>query len=202
MRITVSPQMRLYIVTFLIAAVASGGALTIVLSGGSDRSAPTAVQATGEARIEVEHALEPTDTERMVGFADNVFAGQVVAQVGAEPLQASGPLTEPTSTIPQTQFAVRVLRNIKGTLSGTVIVNQQGGIAPDGSLQLIEGDNLLESGRRYMLLTRRNATQGWNTIIAPVRAKIPYDTDEELERLTVTYEAAHANEIPFSEGIE
>jgi hypothetical protein len=52
--------------------------------------------------------------EELVRLADNVFVGRVIKRVGYEPP------SENTPPLPQTLFSVKVERNIKGSLSGTV----------------------------------------------------------------------------------
>jgi len=71
-----------------------------------------------------------TDNSKLVGFADNVFIGKVIAQTGNE-----------TDDFPQTQFSVKVLENIKGNLDGTVTVNQI------GSYEYANGDKYYLSWR-------------------------------------------------------
>ena len=64
--------------------------------------------------------------------------------------------------MPQTQFSVEPLENIKGDLTEPITVNQQGGtLKQDGKSKkvLIEGDPLLKPGKEYMFVTRYEGEQ-------------------------------------------
>ena len=67
--------------------------------------------------MEVRYAFDAVDPRELVGFATNVFVGQVVEETGSEgaPLSGSG-----KSSLPRTQFSVEVLKNVKGNVGGPV----------------------------------------------------------------------------------
>lgn len=99
-----------------------------------------------------------SDKRILVGSSNNVFIGKVLQQSGTKNL----------SVIPETQFSVQVLENIKGSLPEMVTVNQQGGLhEKEGtkSLVLLEGDNLLIPGQTYLFATRYLASENWYTIV-------------------------------------
>lgn len=69
----------------------------------------------------------------LVDFADNVFVGKVIEKVGQEP----------DKNTPSTQFAVKVISNIKGDLAGEVVVDQLGGYQ-NGVISLVHHDANLD----------------------------------------------------------
>ncbi len=134
-------------------------------------------------RVEVSYGFNVKDEEKLVGFAENVFRGRVIEQVGSEKMadSASG-----DSGLPQTQFAVQPLENIKGELTGRVTVNQQGGsIKQNGKSKkvLIEGDPLLEPGKEYMFVTRYEEDKDWYTIAAQPFGDVKVEDKEKRKEL-------------------
>ncbi len=130
--------------------------------------------ATEVIHMEVSYGFEASEKEKLVGFAENVFTGRVIEQVGSEEMADPDSAAEGPG-IPQTQFAVETLENIKGDLTGTVTVNQQGGdLKLNGNKKkvLIEGDPLLEPGGEYLFVTRYEDNEGWHTIAAQPFGKI------------------------------
>jgi hypothetical protein len=108
-------------------------------------------------------AFDPRDDNKLMRAATDVFVGTVVARVGTAPLSAS----QPGVALPQTQFAVKVQRKIKGGARGTITVNQLGGVDPAvQTLVLFEGDRLLVPGEKVLLITEYDATLGWYHVIA------------------------------------
>ncbi len=94
------------------------------------------------------------DPQYLVGASNNVFIGKVVEQVGTDNFF--------NDTLVRTQFNVEVLYNIKGNLSGIVVVDQPGGYR-DGVLYVVADDsykggvgvdNILRPGSTYLLATR------------------------------------------------
>ena len=104
------------------------------------------------------HAVtDLSDDRNLVGFSHNVFLGRVVENLGQ---------TEERGW-PETQFRINVLEILKGTVSGEVTVNQQGGYWESNSSRYrIEGDpNLLESGKIYLFATRHLPEKDWHTLM-------------------------------------
>lgn len=105
------------------------------------------------------------DDRRMVGISHNVFVGKVAKEAGAKD----------TDIIPTTQFNVEVLYNIKGDLSGTVTVSQEGGYRngilyvvreSDVALPAAEGEDIfLQPGSLYLFFTRYNETENWHDVM-------------------------------------
>ena len=98
------------------------------------------------------------DKRTLVGASHHVFTGTVMKQIG----------TKQHGSLPETQFTVQVLENIKGTLPKVVTVNQQGGLLEtDGevSLVLVNGDPQLIPGESYLFATRYLADEKWHTVI-------------------------------------
>ncbi|WP_027084534.1 hypothetical protein [Cohnella panacarvi] len=128
------------------------------------------------------------DKKMLVGASNNVFTGKVVQQIGTKKLGA----------IPETQFTVQVLENIKGVLPTIVTVNQQGGIHKN-SLILLDGDPLLIPGETYLFATRYLAEENWHTVV-PNYGDIRMNGNTVLELLT-EFRNAYANEVVPEEFI-
>ena len=105
------------------------------------------------------YSTDLSNDKNLVGAAHNVFVGKVLAQVG----------TRQRGSLPETQFTVQVIDNIKGDLKGTVTIDQFGGYQ-NGVLYTLEEDTLLETGATYLFAPRYNEEENWYTISAP-----PYD---------------------------
>jgi hypothetical protein len=95
------------------------------------------------------------DDRQLVGAVENVFVGRVLAQLGTTILDEA----------PETQFTVEVLENVKGSLSGKVVVNQEGGQYGDVFV-LMEDDALLKSGQTYLFATLPFKERGWHSLVA------------------------------------
>ena len=99
--------------------------------------------------------IDRSDDRQLAGAAHNIFFGQVVEQVGREEYQGT----------PETQFSVEVLEVLKGDVSGTITVNQEGGTYADGATYQVAGDNFLEAGTSYFFATRESSSKGWHTVV-------------------------------------
>jgi len=116
-------------------------------------------------KIDLLYAANFADDKILVGASHDVFVGKVISQSG----------TKQRGVGPETQFSVQVISDIKGTLSGTVIVDQQGGYE-NGVLYVLGDDDipgissqdgpnyLLQPGATYLLATRYNPTENWYTL--------------------------------------
>lgn len=138
--------------------------------GGDQSSFPRVVHAQNltETRAETAriHHFEPlyvtdfSDDRKLMGASHNVFIAKVIRQTG----------NKERGLGPETQFEVQIVENVKGDLSGTVIVNQQGGYR-NGELHLLGSSEdyadesyLLQPGKTYLLATRYNPTEEWYTL--------------------------------------
>lgn len=155
-------------------------AAALTLASGEDPAAPLTVHS--------DNAVDTSDDRRLVGLADNVFVGRVLAREGQTDELA----------MPETQFRVEVVTTIKGSLAGTVTVNQFGGTA-DGRTVLLEDDELLEPGQTYLLATRTRADRGWETVVAQ-HGKVKVRGPEHGRQLEARFADARAREIPFKPG--
>lgn len=88
--------------------------------------------------------IDASDDRELAGFADDIFFGRVTESVGQTMVGGT----------PQTHYRVAVLEALKGSLSGTIAVSEQGGVWPGGAPFRMEGDpDLLEPGKSYLLAT-------------------------------------------------
>jgi hypothetical protein len=153
--------------------------------GGAERPGPSAVK-----RMHGSFVTDFSDRRRLAGFADAVFIGRVGTVTGAKSL----------SMTPETQFSVTVQRTLKGTVQGSVVVNQEGGQDPrDGSTILFEDDRLLQAGHTYAFAARFNKTENWYTLV-PVWGNIDLTDlpDSEANRANRDYQTAVSRQIAFS----
>jgi hypothetical protein len=99
--------------------------------------------------------IDRSNDRELVGLAQDVFFGQVIEKLGQTRKYG----------YPETQFNVKVLEVLKGSLSGTVKVNQQGGTRIDGTQWRMEGDpTLLDPGKSYLFVTRHLPAEDWHTV--------------------------------------
>jgi hypothetical protein len=125
------------------------------------------------------------NTPELVGFSDNVFLGKVIAKKGSKSI----------GSIPETQYKVEVIQNIKGNLNGVVEINQQGGHKWN-KLILMEGDKLLEAGNTYLFVTRYLQTENWHTLV-PKRGDILISSEKARVEFIDEFTKAYKEEIPF-----
>jgi hypothetical protein len=128
-----------------------------------------------------------SDDSALVGFAQNVFIGEIVSEKGNKKL----------SEYPETQFNVKVIENIKGNLSGTVIVNQEGGYL-DKTLYVVENDTMLKQGKKYLFATRYNKAENFHTVI-PVNGKVNIDSNEKIKDFSDRFKNAYKQAKYFDE---
>lgn len=148
-------------------------------------------------------AYDVSDKRKLVGAAENVFIGQVQEQKTTVTI----PDTGPPPGVPYTRYSVEVQRNIKGDLSGTVTVSQQGGVVsyipesgPEAGqrireLQALNGDTLLNTGKPYLFVTRYDESGDFYQITTPKLSDIPIDNQQERESLVKAFEKAQADQI-------
>jgi hypothetical protein len=159
--------------------------------------------------IDLQYAADFSDDKVLVGASHNIFIGKVVKQAG----------TQERGIGPETQFEVEVIDNIKGSLKGSVTIDQEGGYK-NGVLYVVKDDTstksdnpyLLQPGSTYLLTTRYNEKEGWYTIN-------PYPTADKLLSSSVTdvdqlkalaakdsrvqaLQVAYKNEIPLREDVK
>ncbi len=148
-------------------------------------------------------AFDVSDKRKLVGFADNVFVGRVLEQVGT----SSIPTSDPGPGVPRTQYSVKVLENIEGNLSGTVTVSQEGGYityVPDSGpkegqrvreLVTFGEDPMLEPGQTYLFVTRYDERRDYYQITTPKFGDISINSEQERRALVEAFEEAAANQI-------
>ncbi|MCZ7383191.1 MAG: hypothetical protein O8C63_00375 [Candidatus Methanoperedens sp.] len=146
-----------------------------------------------------------TDDRELVGFADNVFIGKVIAQTGNKANTPPPEAGDVPGFSPQTQFSVEVVENIKGNLSGIITVSQEGGYKEKNGvnrLVLMDGDNLLEPGNTYLFATSFNDIDGWHAIIIPNYGNLPIKDQKDHKNKVERFKKAFSQEIPFKPSIK
>jgi hypothetical protein len=140
---------------------------------------------------EVSFITDLSDPRRLVGAVDNVFIGRIISQEGTYKRDL---------VLPETMFAVEVIHNIKGKLSGTVIVNQQGGVDEEkNALMLVNDDPLLEPGQMYLFAAKVGGNGDWYTVV-PKFGDIAIKNNLAQVHLTNEFEDAFRTEIPYIKG--
>lgn len=166
----------------LIAISASVAALSLVVQARDEGTAvPTNVVVTHPS-----YAYDYSDERILVGAAEFVFLGEVVEQVGDKGVPTSAPDIE----IPQTQFLVKVITEIKGKLPPEVVVSQSSGVDKGtGDLILMDGDPLLKPGETVLFAVNSEPAFDWYTIVAgpfgATRAKDALDAEVLVTRFTL-----------------
>ena len=165
------------------------------------------------SRIDPEYSADFSNDKILVGASQNIFVGKVVQEKSTKELGFG----------PETQFEVQVFSNIKGNLSGNVVVDQQGGY--ENGVLYVVGDNdesgdavspsssanshLLQPGSTYLFATRYNQQQNWYTLNSyPTASKLLSSNSTlslgDLQALALTdprvkqLQAAYPNEVLLS----
>lgn len=160
----------------------------VVLGVGGAVSQGRAAQQPGVIHAEISFVTDLHDARRLVGLVDNVFVGRVVAQAGTH---------KPDGRLPETLFTVEVVRAIKGSLAGSVTVNQQGGFSEeDNAVILMENDQLLEPGTTYLFATRASEGGQWHTLV-PGFGDLRIGSEQEQAALVQKFEKALREQIAY-----
>lgn len=137
--------------------------------------------------VHVNMATDISDKQKLAGIAENVFVGKVIAQTGTKSL----------SEVPETQFKVKVIENIKGNLAGSITVNQQGGYNDKQELVLVEGDRILQANQTYLFATRHLDSENWHTVV-PVYGDVLLSSPEKHQKALNEMKYAVKNEKKFT----
>jgi hypothetical protein len=169
--------------TFLIGAAIA--AVALVAAGGV-----IAVQGDDVRSVDALPAYDLSDRRDLAGFADDVWFGEVVERLPQEDLSVSGP-----GAVPVTRFRVRVAETLKGSLSGEVIVAQDGGADPEsGDVVLVDDNPLLEVGSTYLLATAYWQDGAAHSVVAEGLADLPADRADERRSLRASFKEAIQNQ--------
>ena len=177
-------------IALAIAALVGLVALSALTAAREDETAPP-------TNVVVTHPAYPydfNDKRILVGFAQYVFLGEVAEQVGNKGVPTSAPDIE----IPQTQFRVKVMQEIKGKLPPEVVVSQSSALDKDtGDLILIDGDPLLQPGEVILFVANAEPEFDWYTIVAgPFGATRAKDADEAAALVTEFAQAERHQFVP------
>jgi hypothetical protein len=173
---------RRALVTLLATGAVAATAVPLAVTGGD--IAPVKV-----TQMHFLAAVDASDDRRLAGFAEDLFLGRVTApgtSVQRDP-------------VVETHFQVEVLESIKGSARGTVLVAQQGGYIPGANeLRLMEGDQLLEAGKKYLFATRTD-TDG-RRILVPRFGDVGVRDAAHEGELKQRFSEANRTAIPFTPG--
>jgi hypothetical protein len=143
---------------------------SVVLDGPADRRVGTPPPVR-QVEVESMYVADFRDARRLVGFADDVFLGHVVARSRT----ASGTGGDAR---PRTYYRVQVLERVKGDAAGEIEVAQSGGRDNDGTEVRYSNEPPLEPGRTYFLVTNDSLYGGRK--VMPGFGVIPADTDSQV----------------------
>ena len=137
--------------------------------------------------IGVDTSLNAADERRLVAVSDNVFLGRVLGKIRNVPLSENSP------PLPTTEFAVKVEKNIKGSISGKVTVVQGGGCDPRyGRIALINNDPLLKPGERAVFSTTKakDSPEGPYSLVSHQFSHVTVETEEQEARVVAKFREA------------
>jgi hypothetical protein len=161
-----------------------------------------------QADVHTQNVVDFQNDKALMGASHNVFVGRVVKQVG----------TKTRVEVPETQFSVEVVSNIKGNLTGTVVVDQFGGYK-NGVLYVVDGESahevdgttagavgsttgLLEIGKTYLFATRYSVDEKWYTLISDPAAKKMLSSDFAKDSRVIALQKAYKNEILLDADVQ
>ena len=137
----------------------------ITSSSETGKSGPLVIR-----EIQQEYEADFSNDGILVGGSHNIFVAKIIKKVG----------NESRLSAPKTQFEAEIIYNIKGSLSGKVIVSQTGGYL-NGILYVVGGINfgdvvgptneseakyLLQPGYTYLLATRHIKPDDFYTMLS------------------------------------
>lgn len=160
----------------------------VLLAGAAATYGPRAAGQPRTIHVEVSFVSDFHDARRLAGFVDNVFIGRVVQQTATH---------SPDGQLPETLFNVEVLNSLKGTLTGTIAVNQQGGFSEaENALIIMENDALLTPGNTYLFATRTGGEGRWHTLV-PGFGDIQIKNDTDRDALVKKLQQAIKEQIAY-----
>jgi hypothetical protein len=140
------------------------------------------------------YEFDPTEDRALAAYATDIFIGRVRNQTGA----AGAPTSVPGQELPQSQFAVEVLRLVKGQAAGVVTVNQVGGLDQQAhQIMLLEGDALLRPGASELFLVVSVPERGWFQIVAAGHGHLSADDPAQRKTLIDRFTQAADEPIDF-----
>ena len=148
----------------------------------------------GSSNMEVRYAFDATDPRELVGFATNVFVGQVGEETNSQGTPLSGPGER---VMPRTQFSIEVLKNVKGDAEGKVTVSQTGGYDEEEGREVrVEGNSLLEPGKKYMFVTSYNPEEEWYVVVAQPFGNVLVEGEARRRDVEERFEQAEEEQVP------
>lgn len=173
--------------------VAILGILIVGIAGGRLALQENWIRLPGVVSSEASYPIGIADDRVFVGMSHNIFIAKIIKLAG----QTNG-VDAPRTT----QFEVQILKNIKGSLSGIVTLNQEGGY-DNGMLTLVNSQPLLESGRTYLLSARTDG-KGSYLVSSYSRGAIVLSSDQSFENQpdVLALTKAYSEEIPYQPDVQ
>lgn len=158
----------------VVAAAAVAG-IALVLLALAVREEPTRTSI-----IRTSGTFDVENLPHLAGYADNIFVGHVEAIEGVQGAH--------------TQYRVSVEETVKGGLAGDVVVSQLGYVEENVS-HVTEGQQLLDVGRTYLLVTNPDTTgTDWQTLIGGAASAVSVD-DDNRRGVIERYRGATARQV-------
>ncbi|GAA4825513.1 hypothetical protein GCM10023353_38300 [Tomitella cavernea] len=185
-------------------AIVVGAALLVSLTACAEGSVSDPVDSSNStARTMYTHSnsvIDRSNPAAVAGFATDIFFADVTESLGSTTRRG----------VLETQYRAQVTEVLKGSTSGTIVINQAGGIKEDVSY-VEKGDALLVPGQSYMIAARYSEAENWYTAV-PVSGDVPVTSPsnraqqkvaggravEDRGEVRKEMQNAIANAIPFS----
>ena len=143
-------------------------------------------------QICIDRIFPLSDTEKCIGFSDNVFIGTVEEILGTEYEDVSMHSFRLYPELTKTHFRVKALKNIKGELSGELILKTSGGQLPDGRLE--EMHPMAENKNTYLFMCIRNEDGLYYFNCIYIGDYDWFSTSENVDKVIEKYEEVYRNE--------
>ena len=154
-------------------SVAIAAALLLALgSGYTIGMQQHAEDQAGVGSIKVSYAFDVNDKRKLMKYGNEVFVAEVL-HVARTDAKAS-----------TTVWRVKVIKSIKGSRSGEVLVRQLGYVDANKKAHVVEDQDLLVPGTRRLLVTTRTADADVNTLVGGA-ASVADVASPARERLVV-----------------
>lgn len=123
--------------------------------------------------MDAEYAFDLSDTEQLVGWADNVFVGKIQRIVN----------TVNDDISPVTTYEVSVVENLKGELSGTVLVSHRIGYSHlQRATFKFKNDNYMKTSESYIIICRYDKEKG-TYMVVPTYGDIKLEENTRKEQI-------------------
>lgn len=184
------------VIALLVVLICAGAGVYLLMGGSSSSQADMQDNPKKVEYVHGSYAVNPENTEELVGFHDNVFVGKVVKWLGNKQPK------EGEFSIPYNEYEVEVLDNLKGELKDKVVIQKMGGYNEKNVLVLMgeedKKDRLPELGKSYIFIA--GIDEEGKLIIDGSYSQIEVKekmADSRTKKEIQKYKKAVRNQIPY-----